>query len=103
MIITTVTAGTEGLVYEIDKAALMPLLDVRQDLREQLEEDYEAQSKRIKESRKAARRKKAAESAPKKKKSPVQKVMQTLFTSMFDGGAESKESDKKKGESNDEK
>ena len=89
--VTTVTAGTEGLVYEIDKGSLMPLLDVRQDLREQLEEDYEAQSRRIKESRKAAKKKKAAESEPKKKKSPVQKVMQTLFTGIFDGGAESRE------------
>ena len=96
--VTTVTAGTEGLVYEIDKASLMPLLDVRQDLREQLEKDNEAQSKRIKESREAAKKKKAAAAQPPKKKSPVQKVMQTLFTGMFDSGE--KKAEKKK--SNDE-
>jgi small-conductance mechanosensitive channel/CRP-like cAMP-binding protein len=89
--VTTVIAGTEGLVYEIEKAALMPLLDVRQDLRDQLEEDYQAQSKRIKESREAAKKKKAAAIEPKQKKSPVQRVMQTLFTGMFDGGAKAKE------------
>ena len=92
--VTTVTAGTGGLVYEIDKAALMPLLDVRQDLRDQLEEDCQAQSKRIKESRVAARKKKAAAAQPPKKKSPVQKVMQTLFTGMFDSGKSKAEKEK---------
>ena len=96
--VTTVIAGTEGLVYEIEKAALMPLLDVRQDLRGQLEEDCEAQAKRIKESHEAAKKKKAAAAQPPKKKSPVQKVMQTLFASMFDSGE--KKAEKKK--SNDE-
>jgi small-conductance mechanosensitive channel len=92
--VTTVTAGTGGLVYEIDKAVLMPLLDVRLDLREQLEQDYQAQSKRIKESRKAARQKKEAESAPKKKKSPMQKVMQTVFLGIFDSGEKKAEKEK---------
>jgi CRP-like cAMP-binding protein len=86
--VTTVTAGTEALVYEIPKGSLAPLLDVRLDLREQLGKDFKAQSKRIKESWKAARQKKAAESQPQKKKSPMQRVMQTVFTGIFDGGAD---------------
>ena len=86
--VTTVTAGTEALVYEIPKGSLAPLLDVRLDLREQLGKDFKAQSKRIKESWIAARQKKAAESQPQKKKSPMQKVMQTVFTGIFDGGAD---------------
>ncbi len=88
--VTTVTAGTEALVYEIDKASLTPLLDVRLDLREQLESDFKAQSRRIKERWKVVREKKAAEAKSKKKKSAVRKVMQTFFTGMFDGGAEKK-------------
>jgi CRP-like cAMP-binding protein len=88
--VTTVTAGTEALVYEIDKASLTPLLDVRLDLREQLESDFKAQSRRIKERWKVVREKKAAEAKSKKKKSPVRKVMQTFFKGMFDGGAEKK-------------
>ena len=92
--VTTVTAGTETLVYEIPKGSLAPLLDVRLDLREQLKADFQVQSKRIKERWKAARQKKAEESAPKKKKSPIQKIMQTVFLGMSDNGEKKAEKEK---------
>ena len=83
---TTVTAEADSLVYEIERHVIEPLLDVRLDLREQLEKDSKAQSQRIKDGWKGAAKKKAARkaSAKEEKKSPVTKVMQTFFPAMFE-------------------
>jgi len=91
---TTITAATETLVYEIPRGSLMPLLDVRVDLREQLKADHKAQARRIKDNWKPARENKAAAAKPKKKKSPVAKVMQTMFAGMFESAEEKKEKEK---------
>ena len=84
--ITTVTAEADSLVYEIKRHVIEPLLDVRLDLREQLEKDSKAESQRIKDGWKGAAKKKAARkaSAKEEKKSPVTKVMQTFFPAMFE-------------------
>ena len=83
---TTVTAEADSLVYEIERHVIEPLLDVRLDLREQLEKDSKVQSKRIKDGWMGAAKKKAARKASAKeaKKSPVTKVMQTFFPAMFE-------------------
>ena len=62
---TTVTAEADSLVYEIERHVIEPLLDVRLDLREQLEKGLKQQTDRIKDSWKEARRRKA-EDQPKK-------------------------------------
>lgn len=89
---TTVTAEADSLVYEIERHVIEPLLDVRLDLREQLEKGLKQQTDRIKDSWKEARRKKA-EDQPKKivRKSPVKKVVQAFFPGMFEGAKESQE------------
>jgi len=83
---TTVTAEADSLVYEIKRHVIEPLLDVRLDLREQLEKDSKAELQRIKDGWKGAAKKKAARkaSAKEEKKSPVTKVMQTFFPAMFE-------------------
>ena len=87
---TTVTAEADSLVYEIERHVIEPLLDVRLDLREQLEKGLKQQTDRIKDSWKEARRRKA-EDQPKKivRKSPVKKVVQAFFPGMFEGAKES--------------
>ncbi len=89
---TTVTAEADSLVYEIERHVIEPLLDVRLDLREQLEKGLKQQTDRIKDSWKEARRRKA-EDQPKKimRKSPVKKVVQAFFPGMFEGAKESQE------------
>ncbi len=89
---TTVTAEADSLVYEIERHVIEPLLDVRLDLREQLEKGLKQQTDRIKDSWKEARRRKA-EDQPKVivRKSPVKKVVQAFFPGMFEGAKESQE------------
>ncbi len=90
---TTVTAEGDSLVYEIERHVIEPLLDVRLDLREQLEKGQKLTTDRIKESWKGARqKKKAAQQAEEtRKKSPVKKVVQAFFPGMFEGNKESQE------------
>jgi small-conductance mechanosensitive channel/CRP-like cAMP-binding protein len=89
---TTVTAEADSLVYEIERHVIEPLLDVRLDLREQLEKGLKQQTDRIKDSWREARRKKAEDQRKKTvHKSPVKKVVQAFFPGMFEGAKESQE------------
>ena len=86
---STVTANTDVLVYEIDRDDLAPMLKKHTDLQAQLEQGANEQTEKIKEQKKAVRKKRASTPKP-EKKSPM-KSMQTFFTGIFDQTGEGKD------------
>ena len=80
--VSTVTANTDVLVYEIDRDDLAPMLKKHAEFQAQLEQGANEQAEKIKEQKKAVRKKRAPTPKP-EKKSPM-KSMQTFFTGIFD-------------------
>ena len=87
--VSTVTANTDVLVYEIDKEDLAPMLKKHTDLQTQLEQGANKQAKKIKEQKKAAIKKR--ESTPKPEKKSPMKSIQTFFSGIFDQAEEEKD------------
>jgi len=91
---TTVVAGTEALVYEIPKAAIAPLLEQHDDLRDLLKKGAKQASKQVRAKCEEAQRAKQSK-AKGEKKTAMQKVMQSFFPGFT-------KSDKNKGDEGDE-
>ncbi len=91
---TTVEAGTEALVYEIPKAAIAPLLEQHDELRDLLKKDAKQTAKQVRVKCEEAQRAKQSK-AKGEKKTAMQKVMQSFFPGFT-------KSDKNKGDEGDE-
>ena len=87
--VSTVTADTDVLLYEIEKKDLTPMLTKHPDLQDQLEQSACKQVEKIEEQKEAAIKKR--KSTPKsEKKSPMQSI-QTFFTGIFEHTEEEKD------------
>ena len=87
--VSTVTADTDVLLYEIDKEDLTPMLAKYPDLKDQLEQSANKQAEKIEEQKEATIKKRKSTPKP-QKKSPMQSI-QTFFTGIFEQAEEEKD------------